>query len=265
MLPTIDLLGRTIPTYGIFAGLGLVAAVIYLLLTEDKRDFPTRHTESALAVCVIGAFLGAKVVYLCTVLPAFLRAIASIASDPAGFFRAYLQSGFVFYGGLWGVLLAGYLYCRKAKLSFFSMCRTMLPMVPLFHAFGRVGCFCAGCCYGVPSPWGIAFSCSLFAPNGVTLLPVQLLEAAGEAILFGVLVWMARKPGSGKAMLQLWLAAYSVMRFVLEFFRGDLYRGTAAGLTTSQWFALLSVAALLLLQLHPGKRKQQAKYDLGER
>ena len=74
----------------------------------------------------------------------------------------------------------------------FSAAPAQLPLVPLVHGFGRAGCFLMGCCYGVPSRFGIAFTCSPIAPNGVRLLPVQLIEAAGEGALFFALT----RPGA---------------------------------------------------------------------
>lgn len=125
------------------------------------------------------ALVGAKLLYLATVLPNFLHDLPLLRQAPRDFLAHYLLGGFVFYGGLFGALLAAFLYCRTSRISFSAVLTQLLPVIPLIHAFGRIGCFCSGCCYGRPSQrFGIAFSHALAAPNGVKLLPVQLYEAA---------------------------------------------------------------------------------------
>lgn len=98
-----------------------------------------------------------------------------------------------------------------------------------------------GCCYGCPtdSSLGVTFHVSPIAPNGVALVPVQLLEAAAEFLLFAVL-------------LGGYLATYGVLRFTLEFFRYDNYRGFLGPLSLSQWISIVTVVlgTVLLLRAH---------------
>ena len=61
-----------------------------------------------------------------------------------------LGSGFVFYGGLFGGILGYYLGVKIAKCNFSDFVSFFVFIVPLVHGFGRIGCFCAGCCYGIP-------------------------------------------------------------------------------------------------------------------
>lgn len=250
MYPYLEIFGRQIPMYGLMAALGLCLAVLYFLLCEKKRPVPAADAELALVYCLVGTFLGAKLLYLLTVLPEFLAELPYLFSETEAFLRKYLYGGLVFYGGLYGALTAAWLYCRANRLPFYDLCRSLLPLLPLIHGFGRIGCFCTGCCYGVESVnFGIAFTASLAAPNGVKLLPVQLYEAAFEFLLFFVLARLSRREGSGKNMLCLWLLAYGVFRFVLEFFRGDELRGFLGVLSTSQALSIVTVAFGLLLAL----------------
>ena len=82
-------------------------------------------------------------------------------------------NGFVFYGGLIGAVLAMWWYTHHFKMDFWQSVELLIPSVPLVHAFGRIGCFCGGCCYGIPfdPPIGIAFTNSPVAPNGIPLFP----------------------------------------------------------------------------------------------
>ena len=172
------------------------------------------------------------------------------AADPAAFSALYLSGGFVFYGGLFGALAAVWLFCRRRKVPFSQLGADLVPAVPLFHTFGRVGCFLAGCCYGIPAPagWpGVTFRVSPVAPNGVALLPVQLYEAAGCLLLFLLLHRLARRGWKGEVLLLVYLAIYALFRFALEFLRGDAARGMWGVFSTSQLLALVTLAAVLPL------------------
>ena len=151
----------------------------------------------------------------------------------------YLVGGFVFYGGLFGGLLGAFLYTRRYGISFAKFCNTAIVSVPLIHAFGRLGCFCAGCCYGVPAdpPLGLYFNNSPVAPHGVALFPVQLLEAGLNLLLFFVLALVFRKRRR-LSPVPVYLTSYAVIRFVLEYFRYDAVRGIFFGLSTSQWISV---------------------------
>ena len=156
-------------------------------------------------------------------------------------------AGFVVYGGIIGGAITIYAFCRIKKIDMLAYLDLMIPSVALAQAFGRVGCFLAGCCYGreTDSILGVIFTNSDFAPNGVKLLPTQLFMAAGDLVIMAVLLWYARKrPMRGKTSA-LYLMLYSIGRFVVEFFRND-DRGTVGMLSTSQFIAIFVLAAGLL-------------------
>lgn len=250
MLPYVSFFGKPVPMYGVMILLGTAISLLYFKLCEKKRDFPEADAELALIYGIIGVILGAKLLWLATVWPEFQEELPYLFTMPQAFLKKYLSGGFVFYGGLFGALFAAWLYCQVNKLPFFALVRLLMPVVPLFHGCGRLGCFFMGCCYGcVSETLGIRFTHSEIAPNGVPLLPVQLIEAAAEFLLFFLLAWLARKKESGKTMFCIWLLSYGVLRFVLEFFRGDDYRGFLGTLSVSQVLSLSAVGlgAIVLL------------------
>ena len=104
---------------------------------------------------------------------------------------------------------------------------------------GRIGCLLAGCCYGreTTSPFGIVFTHSDFAPNGVRLLPTQIMMSVGDFIIAAILLVYAKKTRKRGQTMFLWLALYSVGRFFVEFFRND-YRGSVGVLSTSQFIGI---------------------------
>lgn len=242
MLPYITIGNRSVPMYAVMILAGVIAALLYYRHSIRRSDFPEADADLALIYNVIGVFLGAKLLWLATVWSGFLSELPYLFTSTQLFLQKYLAGGFVFYGGLFGGLLAAWLYCRINKLPFFELARVLMPVVPLFHAFGRLGCFFVGCCYGcVSEHFGLIFTHSEIAPNGVPLLPVQLVEAAGEFALFFLLARLSRKEESGRTLFSTWMICYAVLRFVLEFFRGDDYRGFLGVLSVSQFFSLIAV------------------------
>lgn len=224
-------LGRIrIPAWGTLAALGAAAGLglCLRLLPKGRR----RDGGIVLLWALAGAAVGAKVSYL----------FAAPGDVPLK-----LASGFVYYGGLWGGALAAAAAASHRGCPALEITDAASPGLALGHALGRIGCFLAGCCWGIPAPepWGIALPQALAAPRGVPLLPVPLYEAAGNALLCaGLLLYRKKKPrrtlGSSTG---LYLSAYAVLRFLLEFLRGDEARGRWGALSAGQWNAL---AALLV-------------------
>ena len=158
-----------------------------------------------------------------------------------------LSGGYVFYGGLFGGLLAAVSYCRRYRISLRAAADFYAPALPLFHVFGRIGCFLAGCCWGIEAPWGVVYTHSLAAPNGVTLFPVQLTEAVCNLAICMVLLLRERRlsgrqPTGGALLLH--AALYACVRFLLEFWRGDAVRGHFLFFSTSQWISVLILFAI---------------------
>ena len=236
MLPHIHVLGKELPVYWLMSLMGIAAVTVYILLRRKRLGLAGEDLVHILLLGLVGAVIGAKALYLMTILPFIAANFEKIIANP-DVIKALLSQGSVFYGGLFGALVAIWLYCRKYAVSFTSVSMLIAGGVPLFHVFGRIGCFAAGCCYGIPASWGVVFSHSVGAPNGVTLIPVQLFESAANLLIFAAVTLFQRYSRRAELSLTLYLASYAVCRFILEFLRGDLIRGVFFGLSTSQWIS----------------------------
>ena len=247
MLPYLTIFGRQLPTYGLLAALGVLLALLYLKLRTRSLPGPEEADyQLAFLFAGLGAAVGAKLLYLLTVLPELIRDLPLLGEEPLTFLHTYLSGGFVFYGGLYGALAGLWLYGRVSRgKSMDAYLNRLFPCFPLVHALGRVGCFCAGCCYGrvTDSALGVAFHLSPNAPNGIPLLPVQLFGAGFELALFALCAGLARRGVGGRRLLGLYLLLYAPARFLLEFFRGDAARGFVGALSVSQ---LISIPTALL-------------------
>jgi phosphatidylglycerol:prolipoprotein diacylglycerol transferase len=158
-----------------------------------------------------------------------------------------LRAGGDFFGGLILALIVAAIYMRRKRLPPLRTADAFAPALAIGHAIGRVGCFAAGCCYGVRTnvPWAVIFRNpdSNGAPLNVPIHPTQLYEALAEAAIFGILWWRIRRPHAPGTIISLYLALYGTTRFLVEFVRfheqGNLW-GTPFDM--SQWISLALAA-----------------------
>lgn len=234
----------TIYGYGLMIAVGIFAAYFSTEHLAKKTDLEPEPVINLLIVGVLSGLLGAKLLYYITI-------FKDILANP----KLLLQfsDGFVVYGGIITGIVTAALYCKIKNLPFLRYLDCAAPSIALAQGFGRIGCFLAGCCYGVEmeSPISITFTHSAFAPNNVPLFPSQLVSSAFDFLNFALLAVLLKhnkKPGKIGAF---YLIFYSVGRFIIEFFRGDLGRGSVGTLSTSQFIsifvALAGVAMVIAL------------------
>ena len=259
MFPFLNLFGFSVPMYSIMIGTGLAAGILFAVFRAKRCGLEREDVLFSCLFAIIGLIVGGKLLYLITTIPWLAENWAQLNSEV---WLALIRGGFVFYGGLIGALLMIVWYVKMYRIPVFQMLDALIPSVPLAHAFGRVGCFCAGCCYGVPSEWGVYFNASETAPHDVKLLPVQLIEAGCNLLLFAVLLLLSRCfQKKGGFLTGVYLLGYAVIRFVLEYFRYDAERGGFWGLSTSQWISLILVPVAICFLGYALCRPQQQTED----
>jgi phosphatidylglycerol:prolipoprotein diacylglycerol transferase len=177
--------------------------------------------------------------------------------DPISMFKVW-EGGLVFLGGPLLVVPFVIWYVKKYSLPIWKTIDTLTPGLVIAHAFGRLGCLSAGCCYGKPT--GSSFGIRLYSDlvekhyHGIPLHPTQLYESMSLLILFlGLLYLSKRKVFEGQVTLTYFLA-YPVIRSIIEVFRGDIIRGFVIDdvLSTSQFISSLvfvAAAGFLLFRL----------------
>lgn len=233
--------------YGVMVALGYVLGVLYVRHMNKSAGLTSDQFWNLVTALVLGAVLGGKLLYVLL----YWHDFGSGFFDRLAYAAKDFRYGFVFYGGLAGAFLSGAWYCRKIGLKFWFLADFFAPAIALGHAIGRMGCYFAGCCYGRPSPAWAGFSFNhpqCLVPwnlRGVPLYPVQLFEVLGNILLFAVLHWLLKRRAdrfkrSGALMLG-YFGGYAILRFFVEFFRGDDRGGFAAGLSPSQIAALAAV------------------------
>lgn len=253
-----------IGTYGIFALIGIMAAFPISVYYYKKRTGDDISMILVYLWAALGVVLGMHLLFGITNISYWGKLLE--AKDFLDFLKRFgaIFSGSVFYGGLLGGLAAGGIAVKRMKLPADIVTDCAAPFIAIMHGFARIGCFFGGCCYGVEWERGITFTDSIVkSANGVPRVPVQLFEAGFEFILGGVLWYLlTRSMKTGKLqgkLLALYLLIYPVGRFILEFWRGDEYRGFIFGLSTSQFISIVVfICALGYLIFRKAKPKKNA-------
>lgn len=228
----------TIHGYGLMIGIGALFAVFLAEHRAKKKGLSSDNVFSIALLALIFGFVGAKLLFgLVEFKAVLLNPMLLLSGD-----------GFVIYGGIIGGFAAVIVYCRIKKVSFLRYFDLLVPSVALTQGFGRIGCFLAGCCYGreTDCAFGIVFNNSLYAPNGIRLIPTQLIMSAGDFVIALVLLLYSKKDRSKGKTGGLYLILYSVGRFAVEFLRNDT-RGSVGTLSTSQFIALLTLLLGIIL------------------
>ena len=231
-------------SFGILVALGVVIS-LYLMTERARRDgFPAGNQVGDLLFIVVAAGLvGARIHYAIQNADWYL-------AHPLSIFALW-EGGLIFYGGMFSSFVAVILFMKVKKIPFSKGFDFLCPYVALTHAFGRLGCFMTGCCYGRACnlPWAVQFP-ELPSP----VHPTQLYEAFFLFALFAFLNWQySRKKFDGQIMA-LYFVLYPIGRFVIEFFRAD--NPFWGFFTRNQW---LSLAVFVAASGFYYFRKQQAE------
>ncbi|HEY5493246.1 MAG TPA: prolipoprotein diacylglyceryl transferase [Candidatus Anoxymicrobiaceae bacterium] len=222
--------GLTVYSYGVMLAVGFIVATLvarYRFKLQYKN--PDIILDFVLAA-VVGGIVGARLFYVIGNWSEFRGHLGKIFSIN--------MSGLVFYGGLvLGLALVVAVGFWK-KVKFWSIMDLAGLCLPLGLAFGRVGCFLNGCCYGKPTtlPWGITFP--TVAPL-VARHPTQLYELVLDLGLFAFLWWKRDSFSRDGTAFWLFALGYGSIRFFMEFLRD--HTAAHAGLA----FQMMSLALIL--------------------
>ncbi len=255
MFPYFTVFGRTIGSYAVCAVVGMLFCGFVACRLVKRVGITVDDTVLTMLAIVGGIAGGGSLLYALTNLPTIINILAqSGQTSLQNTARALLAcfGGLVFYGGFLGGLATLRSATKRwppARREAFTDAYAVTT--PLFHTFGRIGCFLGGCCYGIESRFGFLITDNPLSPAvcGVVRFPVQLIEAAGNLALFLLLLYLYRRERLRGRLLTVYLLTYPPMRFVLELLRGDEVRGILFGLSTSQWISLLLLSAALITVL----------------
>ncbi len=243
--------GLTFHWYGVLMAAGMLVGLLSWQCVTRRRPRPPAFYSDLLFWIVISGIVGARIAYVASHWSDF-------AEQPYDILRVH-QGGLVFYGGFLATTLALWLFSRFHREPFGRVADLVVTSVPLGHAFGRIGCLMHGCCHGslfhgfcgVSYPaqsmaWQGQVEAGLISEHAACSLPVhpvQVYEALLNLVIYVWLLLAYRRPHRDGRIVAIYLMAYPVARFALEFLRGDArLRPLAAGaipllssLSIAQW------------------------------
>lgn len=226
MLPHFKLFGELIYSYPLMMGAAWALAFQFFQFIIQKFNYSFPKSKLLFLGTFIFAWIGAKIFFIFTS-QGLTNHDYTLSSN------FWLGGGFVFYGGLIFGLVFILLFQRKFKVPFESF-QALIPPLALGHGLGRIGCFLAGCCYGDQ-----VHNSHMFHFLG--RYPVQLFEAGSLFVISFISYKLLKQK---KNVVIFYMITYGLVRFILEFYRGDGIRGIwAFGLSTSQ---IISLALIFL-------------------
>jgi phosphatidylglycerol:prolipoprotein diacylglycerol transferase len=271
MLPEIFRIGsRVVSGYEFFYVFGIAVGGLLILILSRKEKLDFLEMVNYVIFGILVGLLGSK---LMTVASVFFGNRAESFRNPRLLLDAARSGGMIP-----GALISGTLFAIIYAAIFFKQDRwkvfdvTVIGMA-LGHGIGRVGCFCAGCCFGLPTtlPWGVKFP--FFGDHAhpyarVFVHPTQIYEAVLDLVNFVILFCLWRKRKFPGQVFSVYLINYGLIRFLLEYLRNDggrgyIIRGGSAlvNLTFPQLLSLIMImAGIFILR----KKRQPLPYLLSE-
>lgn len=226
-----------IPGYALFVAVGVFFSLCVIYQRNQKYKFNLKELLFLAVANVAGVVLGSKFLFILTKLPELFNEFSFSA-----LIKLIITSGFVFYGGLLGAMLFTMICCAVLRTDRTRVFNFLTPAYLVFHACGRIGCFLAGCCYGKESEIGFVMA------DGVCRFPIQLVECGCNLLILCGIIGLEKRE-KGLCLVRVYLLAYSLCRFLLEFLRGDEIRGIWAGISTSQWISIAIFSVVSVLEL----------------
>lgn len=223
---------------------------IYLCVkAAEKQGIPAQNALNALLLAFIFAIVGARLYYC-------LQYASFFIARPAEVY-AFWKGGFASYGGFIGGVLAAMVYLKKVKIPVWKFADCCAPSIALGVFLTRIGCFMNGCCFGKVSdfPWAARF------PHGsgpyiqqlmngqisgtenlsLPIHPTQIYHSIAGFVLFLLLTYLQKHKRVDGQLFLIFAVLYSLSRFSIEFYRGDLTRGLVGVLSLPQIFSLVVV------------------------
>jgi phosphatidylglycerol:prolipoprotein diacylglycerol transferase len=257
--PTIFKIGMfEIRWYGLFYIVGFVLAYIFVKknFAYKKLILKKEEYESLLFNMMLGVIIGARFGYV------LFYNLSYYLHHPLEIFVVW-HGGMSFHGGAIGVIIFGYLFCRKYKYKFFELADPVVPLVSIGLFFGRIGNFINAELYGkiTNQPWGMVFPNS----DGNPRHPSQLYEAFLEGLLLFVISYIVfRKVKKTGITFWSWVGFYGLFRFLVEFVRepdahlGYIFWFMTMGQILSAIMVLASLIAIFLIARKKSDEAQES-------
>jgi phosphatidylglycerol:prolipoprotein diacylglycerol transferase len=240
--------------YGLMYLIGFAGGLLLGRVRAQRHGLSMRDLDDLLFYCVIGTIVGGRLGYV------LFYKLDEYLFDPVKVFYLW-EGGMSFHGGFLGVIAAMAWFAYRKGRHWFEVTDFLAPLVPIGLAAGRLGNFINAELWGRPTdvPWAMIFPSVDPQPRH----PSQLYEFALEGVALFLILWLfSRKPRPMGAVSGMFLVAYGVFRFLVEYTREpDSFLGVLAmGLSMGQWLSLPMIVGgiAMLAWAYSRKQPQQA-------
>jgi phosphatidylglycerol:prolipoprotein diacylglycerol transferase len=239
----------TIRAYGVLVAAGFLLGLGLAVKQAKKEGIPPDRIVDLGFYILLSALIGSRLFFV-------LINAGHYMKNPLDIFKIW-EGGLVFYGGVLFAVPTVLWYVKKNSLGIWSTADLVAPSIAIGHAIGRIGCFFAGCCHGKPADgllWAVTFTDpNSLAITGIPLHPTQLYESLGEFFNFFILITLRRYKSFNGQLFMSYILFYSILRFIVEFYRGDVGRGfITSWLSVSQGISILmflvAIGGLMVLR-----------------
>lgn len=230
----------TIYSYGVMVAIGFIVATFFIYRSAPAFGFDKNKIIDINIIALVTGIIGARILYVVLNFSYYMHSPLEVLDLSRG--------GLVWYGGFLAACISILVYTRYAGYNFWSLIDLMMPYVALAQAFGRIGCFLNGCCYGIEA--SAAYPLKVLYPGEyIPRHPTQLYSAIALFTLFVILkAWQERRRFPGEIFLG-YCMLYSAERFMMEFLRGDNPR-IVMGLTISQGISMVVFAVSVVFFIY---------------
>ena len=198
-----------IPLYGIFIIISIFSGLLVVYKNAKHLNLRTEEIIGLLFYIGLGSIFGGK----------YFTFLINIKKFNGTF--NFEKVGLSSYGAVIGIIILLLLYSKQYKKNFKDLIYIVLPSIPLMYGIGKIGCFLAGCCYGIEytGPLSISYKYSYSAPKEISLFPVQLLESIIFISIFWYIFNKIKKLKSNNNIIWQTFIICGIAKFLLDYLR----------------------------------------------
>ncbi len=216
-----------IPVYSIFLILSLLINCVVIFNFAKIQKIDKNIVLCSLTTEMIGIITGAKILNM-----------IQIKEN-----NSFYYAGFSSYGGVIGGIIVLVIFSKIYNVSLKKLLNIYIPLLPFMYSISKLGCFFAGCCYGIEynGLGNVVYSSAIEAPLNIKLLPIQLIESIANLAIFIYIICIYSKNKNSVKIISDVFVLCGVSKFVLEFFRSSWNNKISSTQVISLGFIIIGI------------------------
>lgn len=202
----VNMINTKIPLYGILVVSGILSGLYIIYRNIKTLNYKKEENYGLILYILLGTLFGAKYFTLLTNFNKYKNNID------------FNKIGLSSYGAAIGIIILLIIFAKQYKKNFKELINNILPAIPLMYGISKIGCFLAGCCYGIKynGPLSITYKYSLSAPKNISLLPIQIIETITFILIY---LYISKKKKENKNIIGITLLLCGLSKFLLDYLR----------------------------------------------